>query len=135
MRGKLINQVTLPEERPLIVWRLLKPFIIRFQANFWSGAGKYSLPEILPTSLPRSFLKGGRKEPWEQGLLFISAEGGGGAFCCACFINFSLIRETAGIRLRRFPAQGSRKKRGRRTRRKTAIDRVFEATFLFIFPL
>ena len=27
-----------------------------------------------------------------------------GAFCCACSVNFSLIRETAGMRLRRFPA-------------------------------
>ena len=38
------------------------------------------------------------------------------------------------MRLCRFPAQGSRKKRRRKTRRQTAMDRVFEATFLVIFP-
>ena len=41
------------------------------------------------------------------------------AFCCACSVNFSLKRETAAMRLRRFPAQESRKKRGRIVRRKT----------------
>ena len=40
------------------------------------------------------------------------------AFCCACSVNFSLKRETAAMRLRRFPAQESRKKRGRIVRRK-----------------
>ena len=35
---------------------------------------------------------------------------------CACSVNFSLIRETAGRRLRRFPAQESRSKRSRRIR-------------------
>ena len=28
-----------------------------------------------------------------------------GAICCACSVNFSLMRETAGMRLRRFPTQ------------------------------
>ena len=39
-------------------------------------------------------------------------------FCCACSVKFSLIRETAGMRQRRFPAQESRKKRSRKIRRK-----------------
>ena len=36
-----------------------------------------------------------------------------GAFCCACSFNFSVMRETTGVHLRRFLAQESRKK-GRR---------------------
>ena len=57
-----------------------------------------------------------------------------GAFCCVCSVNFSLMRETAGMRLRRFSAQESRKKRSRKIRRKTTMDPVFEKTFLVIFP-
>ena len=45
------------------------------------------------------------------------------------------MRETAGMRLQRFPARESRKKRRRKIRRKTAMGRVFETTFLVIFPL
>ena len=41
-----------------------------------------------------------------------------GAFYCACSVNFSLIRETAAMRLRRFPARESRKKRSSKIRRK-----------------
>ena len=44
------------------------------------------------------------------------------------------MRETAGMRLRRFSAQESRKKRSRKIRRKTTMDPVFETTFLVIFP-
>ena len=43
------------------------------------------------------------------------------------------MRETAGMRLRRFSAQESQKKRRRKIRRKTAMDRVFETAFLVIF--
>ena len=57
-----------------------------------------------------------------------------GAFCCACSVNFSLMLETAGMRLRQFSAQESRKERSRKIRRKTTMDRVFETTFLVIFP-
>ena len=57
-----------------------------------------------------------------------------GAFCCACSVNFSLMLETAGMRLRQFSAQESRKERSRKIRRKTTMDRVFETTFLIIFP-
>ena len=32
-----------------------------------------------------------------------------GTFCCACSVNFSLIRETADMCLHRFPAQELRK--------------------------
>ena len=52
------------------------------------------------------------------------------AFCCACFVSFSLMRETAGMHLRRFSAQGSREKRSRKIRRKTTLDRVFGTAFL-----
>ena len=55
-------------------------------------------------------------------------------FCCACSVNFSLKRETAAMRLRRFPAQELRKKRGRKVRWKKTMNRVFEKTFLVIFP-
>ena len=44
------------------------------------------------------------------------------AFCCACSVNFSLKRETAAMRLRRFPAQESRKKRARIVRQKTTNE-------------
>ena len=57
-----------------------------------------------------------------------------GAFCCACSVTFILMWETAGMRLPSFPAQESRKKRRRKTRRKTIVGRVFETTFLVIFP-
>lgn len=50
------------------------------------------------------------------------------------FCKFSLMRQTAGVRLRRFSAKESRKKRSRKIRRKTTVDRVFETTFLVIFP-
>ena len=50
------------------------------------------------------------------------------------FCGFSLKRETAGMRLRRFPAQESRKKRSRKVSRKTTMDRVFETNFIVIFP-
>ena len=49
------------------------------------------------------------------------------------FCGFSLKRETAGMRLRRFPAQESRKKRSRKVSRKITMDRVFETTFIVIF--
>ena len=51
------------------------------------------------------------------------------------FCKFSLMRQTAGVRLRRFSAKESRKKRSRKIRRKTTVDRVFESTFLIIFSL
>ena len=47
----------------------------------------------------------------ESGLLRQALFMSRGAFCCACPVNFSLIRETAGMRLRRFPFRESRKKR------------------------
>ena len=34
-----------------------------------------------------------------------------GAFCCAFPVNFGLIRETAGMRLRQFPARETRKEK------------------------
>ena len=49
------------------------------------------------------------------------------------FCKFSLMRETAGMHLRRSSAQESQKKRSRKIRRKTTMDRVFETTFLVIF--
>ena len=33
-----------------------------------------------------------------------------GAFCCACSVNFGFMRQTAGIRLRRFSDQNRERK-------------------------
>ena len=57
-----------------------------------------------------------------------------GAFCCACFINFSLIRETAGMRLRQFPARELRKKRSSKIgRKKQWFKYLRQPFFLFFF--
>ena len=59
--------------------------------------------------------------------------GSRGAFCCACSVNFNLIRETAGMRLRRFPAQESRKKRRRKIRRKKQCFEYLRQLFFSFF--
>ena len=45
-----------------------------------------------------------------------------GAFSCACSVNFSLIPETAGLRLRRFSARESQKKRSSKKGQKENKD-------------
>ena len=58
-----------------------------------------------------------------------------GAFCCACPVNFSLIRETAGMRLRRFPFRESRKKRSSKIRRKKQWFEYLRQPFFSFFLL
>ena len=57
-----------------------------------------------------------------------------GAFYCACSVNFSLIRETAAMRPRRFPARESRKKRNIKIRRtKKWFEYLRQPFYHFIF--
>ena len=58
-----------------------------------------------------------------------------GAFCRACSVNFSLIRETAAMRLRRFPARESRKKRSSKIRRKKQWFEYLRQPFFSFFLL
>ena len=58
-----------------------------------------------------------------------------GAFCCACSVNFSLIRETAGMHLRRFAARESRKKISSKIRREKQWFGYLRQPFFSFFLL
>ena len=58
-----------------------------------------------------------------------------GAFCCAFPVNFSLIRETAGMRLRRFPSRELRKKRSSKIRREKQWFEYLRQPFFSFFLL
>ena len=58
-----------------------------------------------------------------------------GIFCCACPVNFTLIRETAGMHLHRFPSRESRKKRSSKIRRKKQWFEYLRQLFFSFFLL
>ena len=72
---------------------------------------------------------------WLNGRVFEWWNESRGAFCCACSVNFSLIRETAAMRPRRFPTRESRKKRSSKIRRKKQWFEYLRQPFFSFFLL
>ena len=72
---------------------------------------------------------------WLNGRVFEWWNESRGEFCCACSVNFSLIRETAAMRPRRFPTRESRRKRSSKIRRKKQWFEYLRQPFFSFFLL